>query len=55
MKIPTVSETREQMQELLETTRYHPDKPAKLDKFGMPKVAPEPNDPDDEGSERSNA
>ncbi len=48
MTISSAEEMRERMQELFETTRYWPDKPAKLDRFGMPKVAPEPDDPDDE-------
>ncbi len=48
MKIPTIAEMREGMTELLETTRYFPEPDIPKDKHGMPIVAPEPDDPDDE-------
>lgn len=48
MKIPTVSKMREQIGELLASTRYTPKKDAKTDRHGMPILAPEPDDPDDE-------
>ncbi len=39
---------RERMAGLLATTRYSPKAGARRDKHGMPIVAPEPDDPDDE-------
>ncbi len=39
---------RERIAELLATTRYWPRPESKKDKHGMPIIAPEPDDPDDE-------
>jgi hypothetical protein len=39
---------RETMEGLLASTRYSPKADAKTDKDGMPIIAPEPDDPDDE-------
>jgi hypothetical protein len=39
---------RERIAGLLATTRYEPRPESKTDKHGMPVVAPEPDDPDDE-------
>lgn len=47
MKIPSTTEARKQIAELLGSTRYDGKEPPK-DKDGMPKLAPEPDDPDDE-------
>jgi amino acid permease len=41
---------RERIAGLLATTRYFPRANAKTDKHGMPIIAPEPDDPDDERS-----
>lgn len=48
MKIPPSDKTRERVGQLLAQTRYVPKPKPKTDKHGMPKVAPEPDDPDDE-------
>jgi hypothetical protein len=48
MKIPSAKEARERVAELLGQTRYAPKEDPKRDKHGMPKLAPEPDDPDDE-------
>lgn len=47
-KIPTVAEQYRAMSELLETNRYFPESEVPIDEYGMPIVAPEPGDPDDE-------
>lgn len=47
VEISTAEEQRKSMQDLLETTRYFPKPDIKLDKHGMPIVAPEPDDPDE--------
>jgi len=39
---------QERIAGLLATTRYSPKADAKKDKHGMPIIAPEPADPDDE-------
>jgi len=48
--VSVINETiaRERIAGLLATTRYWPKAGAKPDKHGMPIVAPEPDDPDDE-------
>ena len=48
LKILSSDKVRETMAELLATTRYFPKADAKKDKYGMPVVAPERADPDDE-------
>lgn len=48
MEIPSVKERKKIMDEMIETTSYHPKKEPERDKDGMPIVAPEPDDPDDE-------
>lgn len=48
IKIPTAAEQRELMTELFETTRYFPEQDIPKDEYGIPIVAPEPDDPDDE-------
>ncbi len=48
MRILAADKMRERMEGLLASTRYWPKEDAKTDKHGMPIVAPEPNDPDDE-------
>jgi hypothetical protein len=54
-KIPTIKEQDEAIRELLETVHYvGPDpNPTPLDKYGLPYVQPEPDDPDDEPRERA--
>jgi len=47
-KISSPEETRERMGKWLDTTRYEPKPAIKKDKHGMPIIAPEPEDPDDE-------
>lgn len=47
MEISAPQEMRERMARLLETTRYD-GKEVSKDKYGMPIVEPEPDDPDDE-------
>jgi hypothetical protein len=39
---------RERIAGLLASTRYWPKPESKKDKYGMPVVAPDPDDPDDE-------
>ncbi len=46
--ISSSEETRKRMTEWLETTHYYPKPDLELDEHGMPVVAPEPDDPDDE-------
>jgi hypothetical protein len=48
MDIPSVDETRERVGKLLKQTQYAPKIGTKTDKHGMPIVAPEPDDPDDD-------
>ncbi len=48
LKILSSDKMRETMAELLESTRYSPRPESKKDKHGMPIIAPEPADPDDE-------
>jgi hypothetical protein len=48
MNIPSAKEMRERVAELLAQTRYEPKPEPKTDRYGMPVVAPEPDDPDDE-------
>ena len=48
MKILSPDNVRETMEGLLESTRYFPPAFGTADKHGMPVVAPEPDDPDDE-------
>jgi len=48
LKILSSDKVRERMAELLASTRYEPRPESKTDKHGMPAVAPEPDDPDDE-------
>jgi hypothetical protein len=48
LKILSSDKVRETMEGLLASTRYSPKADAKTDKHGMPIVAPEPDDPDDE-------
>jgi hypothetical protein len=48
LKILPSDKMRETMARLLESTRYSPKADAKTDKHGMPIIAPEPDDPDDE-------
>ena len=48
MKILSSDKVRETMEGLLASTRYFPKEDAKKDKHGMPIIAPEPDDPDDE-------
>lgn len=47
VKVPSESEQRKAIEKLLSSTRYDGKEPRK-DKDGMPRVAPEPDDPDDE-------
>lgn len=47
MNIPPMSERMKRMDELIATTRYD-GPPTPKDEHGMPIVAPEPDDPDDE-------
>ena len=47
-KILSSDNVRERMAGLLASTRYFPKADAKTDEHGMPIVAPEPADPDDE-------
>jgi hypothetical protein len=47
-KILSPDKVRETMAGLLATTSYEPRPESKKDKYGMPIVAPEPADPDDE-------
>lgn len=47
VKVSSTAKVRKQMSEFLGTTRYVPPS-VKTDKNGMPVVAPDPNDPDDE-------
>ena len=44
----TEATARERMAVLLATTRYWPRPESKTDRHGMPIVAPDPADPDDE-------
>ncbi len=48
MKILSPDKVRETMEGLLATTRYWPEDAGEKDKYGLPAVAPEPHDPDDE-------
>lgn len=48
MNIPPADEARERVADLLEATRYAPKEDPPKDRHGMPLVAREPNDPDDE-------
>ena len=48
LKILSSDNVRERMEGLLASTRYFPKADAKTDEHGMPIVAPEPADPDDE-------
>jgi len=47
-KILSSDNVRERMAGLLASTRYFPKEDAKTDEHGMPIIAPEPADPDDE-------
>lgn len=44
----TIAEMRKQVADLLATTRYTPETEIPLDEHGLPIIAPEPDDPDDE-------
>jgi hypothetical protein len=48
MNIISPKQAREEIAKLLAETRYAPGKKIPKDKHGMPIVAPEPDDPDDE-------
>lgn len=48
VKIPNARESEKLVGELVETTTYHPRKEPRRDRDGMPRVAREPDDPDDE-------
>lgn len=47
VEIQSAKEGRKVMDEMFATIRYHPKTDIKLDKHGMPIVAPEPHDPDE--------
>lgn len=47
MNIPTPEEQRKRIEELLASTSYFPKQDLPKDQYGMPVVAPEPDDPDD--------
>lgn len=46
--IPPKKEARDRIGDLLASTRYSPKPDPKPDKHGLPSLAPEPSDPDDE-------
>ena len=48
LRILSPDKMRETMEGLLASTRYFPRPESEKDKHGMPIVAPEPADPDDE-------
>jgi len=52
VEVPSIAEMHDSMHdsiaELLACTRYFPEQDFPKDKYGMPIVAPEPDDPDDE-------
>ncbi len=48
MNIPSPKRAREKIAKLISQTRYSPEKKIQKDKHGMPVVAPDPADPDDE-------
>jgi len=48
VEVPSIAEMHDSIAELLACTRYFPEQDFPKDKYGMPIVAPEPDDPDDE-------
>lgn len=47
-RVPTPEEMEKSIDKLLSETRYAPPDSVKRDRHGMPKLLPEPDDPDDE-------
>jgi hypothetical protein len=47
-KLPTAEEEAAAITRLLETVHYYPPNTTPLDEYGLPYVAPEPDDPDDD-------